>query len=91
VTRLLFLILSVVEVPGPHDLIAAAYGEGKAALFLDDSGYVFYSMPLPMNTIRNWIDGRLLAPFLSVFLGLIFVRVLVRSDQLITGDQGLRQ
>ena len=42
-----------------HDLIAAAYGEGEAALFLDDSGYVFYSMPLPMNTIRNWIDGRM--------------------------------
>jgi hypothetical protein len=42
-----------------HDLIAAAYGEGEAALFLDDSGYVFDSMPLPMNTIRNWIDGRM--------------------------------
>jgi hypothetical protein len=42
-----------------HDLIAAAYGEGEAALFLDDSGYVFYSMPLPTNTIRNWIDGRM--------------------------------
>ena len=42
-----------------HDLIAAAYGEGEAALFLDDSGYVFYSVPLPMNTIRNWIDGRM--------------------------------
>jgi hypothetical protein len=36
-----------------HDLIAAAYGEGEAALFLDDSGYVFYSMPLPMNTISE--------------------------------------
>jgi hypothetical protein len=42
-----------------HDLIAAAYGEGEAALFLDDSGYVFYSVPLPMNAIRNWIDGRM--------------------------------
>jgi hypothetical protein len=25
------------------DLIAAAYGDGEAVLFLDDSGYVFYS------------------------------------------------
>jgi hypothetical protein len=25
-----------------HDLIAAAYGDGEAALFLDDSGYVFF-------------------------------------------------
>jgi hypothetical protein len=38
-----------------HDLIAAAYGEGEAALFLDSSGYVFYGA----SPIRNWIDGRM--------------------------------
>jgi hypothetical protein len=38
-----------------HDLIAAAYGEGEAALFLDSSGYVFYGG----SPIRNWIDGRM--------------------------------
>jgi hypothetical protein len=38
-----------------HDLIAAAYGEGEAALFLDSSGYVFYGG----SPIRNWIDARM--------------------------------
>jgi hypothetical protein len=38
-----------------HDLIAAAYGEGEAALFSDSSGYVFYGG----SPIRNWIDGRM--------------------------------
>ena len=38
-----------------HDLIAAAYGDGEAALFLDSSGYVFYGG----SPIRNWIDGRM--------------------------------
>ena len=38
-----------------HNLIAAAYGDGEAALFLDDAGYVFYGG----TRIRNWIDGRL--------------------------------
>lgn len=38
-----------------HDLIAAAYGEGEANLFLDSSGYNF----LGGSKIRNWIDGRM--------------------------------
>jgi hypothetical protein len=42
-----------------HDLIAAAYGEGEAALFLDNSGYVFYSGNSAKSRIRNWIDGRM--------------------------------
>jgi hypothetical protein len=42
-----------------HDLIAAAYGEGEAALFLDSSGYVFYGNNSAKSKIRNWIDGRM--------------------------------
>jgi hypothetical protein len=43
---------------GTHtrDLIAAAYGDGEAFLFLDDSGYTFFSSSGPT---RNWIDGRM--------------------------------
>jgi hypothetical protein len=40
-------------------LIAAAYGDGEAALFLDSSGYVFYGDGSPKSDIRNWIDGRM--------------------------------
>src|SRR5215813_13320522 len=42
-----------------RDLVAAAYGDGEAALFLDSSGYTFYSDGSPKSHIRNWIDGRL--------------------------------
>jgi hypothetical protein len=42
-----------------HDLIAAAYGEGEAALFLDSSGYVFYGDSSDKSKIRNWVDGRM--------------------------------
>jgi hypothetical protein len=42
-----------------HDLIAAAYGDGEAARFLDSSGYVFYGDGTPKSNIRNWIDGRM--------------------------------
>jgi hypothetical protein len=41
------------------ELIAAAYGDGEAALFLDDSGYVFYGDGSRKSNIRNWIDGRM--------------------------------
>jgi hypothetical protein len=39
-----------------YDLIKAAYGEGEAELFKDDSGYVFFS---GNGAVRNWIDGRM--------------------------------
>ncbi len=42
-----------------HNLIASAYGDGEAALFLDSYGYVFYGDGSPKNNIRNWIDGRM--------------------------------
>jgi hypothetical protein len=42
-----------------RDLIAATYGEGEAVLFLDSSGYVFYSDGSAKSNIRNWIDGRM--------------------------------
>jgi hypothetical protein len=42
-----------------RDLIASAYGDGEATLFLDSSGYVFYSDGSPKSKIRNWIDGRM--------------------------------
>jgi hypothetical protein len=42
-----------------HDLIVAAYGEGEAALFLDSSGYTFYSAGSEKSKVRNWIDGRM--------------------------------
>ena len=42
-----------------HDLIAAAYGEGEAALFLDSSGYVFYGDNSDKSKIRNFVDGRM--------------------------------
>ena len=42
-----------------RDLIAAAYGDGEAALFADSSGYVFYGDGSERSMIRNWIDGRL--------------------------------
>ena len=40
-------------------LIAAAYGDGEAALFLDSWGYVFYGDGSPKSNMRNWIDGRM--------------------------------
>jgi len=40
-------------------LIAAAYGDGEAALFADSSGYVFYGDGSEKSRIRNWIDGRM--------------------------------
>ena len=45
-----------------HNLIAAAYGDGEAALFLDSSGYVFYQAAgenAEKSKIRNWVDGRM--------------------------------
>jgi hypothetical protein len=42
-----------------HDLIAAAYGDGEAAVFLDSSGYVFYGDGSKKSNVRNWIDGRM--------------------------------
>jgi hypothetical protein len=42
-----------------HSLIAAAYGDGEASLFLDSSGYVFYGDGSKKSKIRNWIDGRM--------------------------------
>src|SRR4051812_23453710 len=41
-----------------RDLVTAAYGSGEGALFLDDSGYVFYSDGSDKAQIRNWIQGR---------------------------------
>src|SRR6185312_3980493 len=42
-----------------HDLIAAAYGEGEATLFLDSTGYTFFSGSAPNTNVRLWIEGRL--------------------------------
>lgn len=45
-----------------HELIAAAYGDEEAALFLDNSEYVFYMTPgsnEEKNIIRKRIDGRM--------------------------------
>jgi predicted nucleotide-binding protein len=44
-----------------RDLIAAAYGDGEAALFLDSSGYTFCSDSRnpQKSKIQNWIDGRM--------------------------------
>jgi len=39
-----------------HNLISAAYGGGEAALFLNDSGYTFFSSN---GRIGNWIRGRM--------------------------------
>lgn len=41
-----------------YKLIAAAYGDGEGALFMDNSGYVFYSDGSEKSKIRNWVDGR---------------------------------
>jgi hypothetical protein len=41
-----------------YDLISAAYGDGEAALFLDNSGYVFYGDASEKRKTLNWIDGR---------------------------------
>jgi hypothetical protein len=41
-----------------HKLITAAYGDGEAALFMDNSGYVFYSDGSEKSKIVNWVDGR---------------------------------
>jgi hypothetical protein len=42
-----------------YDLIAAAFGDGEGQLFLDDSGYVFYSDSSKNRKIGIWIEGRL--------------------------------
>jgi hypothetical protein len=34
----------------------AAYGDGEAALFLDDSGYTFYGDRSAKSMMRYWID-----------------------------------
>jgi len=41
-----------------HDLITAAYGASESALFLSNSGYVFYGDGSPASNMRNWVDGR---------------------------------
>lgn len=41
-----------------YDLLVAAYGESEAALFLNDSGYVFYGDSSPESKLRIWVDGR---------------------------------
>jgi hypothetical protein len=41
-----------------YDLIAAAYGDGEAALFMDNSGYIFYSDGSEKSKVRNWVDAR---------------------------------
>jgi hypothetical protein len=41
-----------------HALIVAAYGDGEGALFMDNSGYVFYTDGSEKSKIRNWVDGR---------------------------------
>ena len=40
-------------------MIAAAYGDGEAFRFLNDSGYTFLSGRPPKGPLRNWIDGRM--------------------------------
>jgi len=45
--------------PNTHNLINAAYGDGEASLFLDSSGYIFYSDGSNKSKVRNWIDGRM--------------------------------
>jgi hypothetical protein len=42
-----------------HALINTAYGDGEALLFLDSSGYTFYSDSSEKSKVRNWIDGRM--------------------------------
>ena len=42
-----------------QNLIVAAYGEGEASLFMDSSGYTFYSDGSNKSKVRNWIDGRM--------------------------------
>jgi hypothetical protein len=42
-----------------RDMIAAAYGDGEAALFLDSSGYIFYGDGSAKSKTRTWIDGRM--------------------------------
>jgi hypothetical protein len=41
-----------------YDLIVAAYGESEAALFLNNSGYVFYGDGSPASKMKIWVDGR---------------------------------
>jgi hypothetical protein len=41
-----------------HDLLVAAFGESEAALFISNSGYVFYGDGSPASNLRNWVDGR---------------------------------
>lgn len=38
-----------------RDLVASAYGEGEALLFMDDSGYTFHGV----NIANTWIEGRM--------------------------------
>ena len=41
-----------------HKLIVAAYGDGEGALFMDNSGYRFFTDGSEKSKIRNWVDGR---------------------------------
>jgi hypothetical protein len=41
-----------------HDLLSHALGDGEAALFLSNSGYIFYGDGSEISQLRNWIDGR---------------------------------
>lgn len=41
-----------------HKLIVASYGDGEGALFMDNSGYIFYGDGSEKSNIRNWVDGR---------------------------------
>ena len=40
-------------------MIAAAYGDGEALLFLNDSGYQFYGDNSQRGRVKIWIDGRM--------------------------------
>ena len=41
-----------------YKLIVAAYGDGEGALFMDNSGYTFFSNGSEKSKVRNWVDGR---------------------------------
>jgi hypothetical protein len=42
-----------------RDLIDAAYGSDEAALFMDNSGYAFYSDGTARRSLGNFVDGRI--------------------------------
>jgi hypothetical protein len=42
-----------------RDLISAAYGNGEATLFMDSSGYIFYTDGSARQNLRNFVDGRM--------------------------------